>query len=368
MRLNKTVIVFFITLMFVAGILIPSIYAVQNNAEEFQETNAQQNVSTPNNNLIRALDSYRNNLTPVQKRIPEEILQITDPNFPQTGMTPDTVRRIMINSNQLRGDDVNLYIYLMPSASLHSLDSIASSITSRNEDFHVIVAWINLQNVSTLASMDDVEKIRLVVPPEHAAGNISLVPSQTKTPVGSLSPLALYRQNLIYPKNRIPENILQIIDPDFPELGISREQIRSDRIASNLLITSENAKKQFNTTIINGQPIGDQIFLTIYINPNASTHVLDPLVTEVRNRDEEFHIIDSWVDFNNVEKIAALDQVRGMQLADAIGHSNVNINETPSSTQLPVATHTTPISIFIINGSLICAGLVSIFLRIKRRK
>ncbi|MFA5269573.1 MAG: hypothetical protein WC379_16530 [Methanoregula sp.] len=139
----------------------------------------------------------------------------------------------------------------------------------------------------------------------------------TKNPMTSLD---LYRQNLTFPRNKIPENVLQITDPDFPDLGIPQERIRSNAIASHHLIAAEDAKKRFNITSDNGQPVGDQVFLTIYVHSNTSTHVLDPFVTEVTNRKEQFHGIDAWIDVNNVERLAALDQIRGIQLAEFMEH------------------------------------------------
>jgi len=145
---------------------------------------------------------------------------------------------------------------------------------------------------------------------------------ETKTTYDPMSALRSYRQNLTFPRNKIPENVLQITDPAFPELEISRERVRSDRVASHHLITAENAKTRFNTTTISGQLVGDQVFLTVYVYPNASTHVLDPFVTEVTNRKEQFHGIEAWVDVSNVEKLAALDQVRRIGFTEFAEHSD----------------------------------------------
>lgn len=130
-------------------------------------------INQSNNDPGTQMDLYRSNLTDYQKKIPAEILQISDPVYPKDGMSPESVRAFMVNSNQLRGDQVYLIIHLKPTASLSIVDPIASSVTSRNEEFNSVVAWVTVNNVSALASMDDVIRIRLVVPPEHSAGNIS---------------------------------------------------------------------------------------------------------------------------------------------------------------------------------------------------
>jgi len=143
--------------------------------------------TSSNNDLSVQLNSYRNNLTYYQKKIPNEILEITDPNYPKTGMSPESIKAVMVNSNQLRGNQVYLIIHLKPTASLHNIDSIASSIPNRNEEFHSLVAWIELKNVSVLASMDEVVSIKLVVPPAHSGeGNVSPSANETK-PIGVIS-------------------------------------------------------------------------------------------------------------------------------------------------------------------------------------
>ena len=134
--------------------------------------------------------------------------------------------------------------------------------------------------------------------------------------------LKLYRQNLTYPRNRIPENVLQLTDPDFPQDRATRELGRAQLIASRHLIPADQAIKRFNLTNTAGQVFGDQVFLTIYVYPNTSTHILDPVVTNISNRKEIFHGVEAWVDVNNLEKLAAMDGVSYMQLVDYAEHSS----------------------------------------------
>ena len=133
--------------------------------------------------------------------------------------------------------------------------------------------------------------------------------------------LKQYRENLTWPRNRIPETVLQVTDPAFPETSITREQAREQMIASRHLLPADQAIQRFNLTNTSGTVIGDQVFLTIYVYPNTSTYTLDPLVTSMSNRKEKYHFAEAWVDVSNLERLAASESVRGMELVEYIEHS-----------------------------------------------
>ena len=200
----------------------------------FDETQATTNLekNTPEDPVV-ALRLYRQNLTYPKNRIPDNLLQITDPNYPKIKVSVDELKRFMILSNQLipadqavtkfnlsnktgnsTGDLVHLIIHLNSTAPLQLIDPIATSVTTRNAEFHVVVVWIDVKNLEALVSMEGVNRIDLVVPPEHSAGsnstspieteslitqNGSLLPfsSITKTPASSISPNAVFYSLLV---------------------------------------------------------------------------------------------------------------------------------------------------------------------------
>ena len=133
--------------------------------------------------------------------------------------------------------------------------------------------------------------------------------------------LKMYRENLTYPRNRIPENILQVTDPTFPETEITREQAREQMIESRHLVPGDQAIKRFSLTNTPGKIIGDQVFLTIYVYPNTPTDILDMVVTNMSNRKGQFHMVEAWVDVGNLEKLAAMDGVRGFHLVEYAEYS-----------------------------------------------
>ena len=48
----------------------------------------------------------------------------------------------------------------------------------------------------------------------------------------------------------------------------------------------------------------------IYVKPGYSTHIIDPYVYEVPNRDEENNFAVAWVDINKLDTVAAVEGVR----------------------------------------------------------
>jgi hypothetical protein len=99
------------------------------------------------------------------------------------------------------------------------------------------------------------------------------------------------------------------------------EQTRSIMISLNQIIPADQAKKVFNISNGTGQPIGDQIHLIIYLRPTANLKVIDPLVTAVIIRNEEYHAVSAWVEINNIEKLASIDDVTRIELNSPPEHS-----------------------------------------------
>jgi hypothetical protein len=133
--------------------------------------------------------------------------------------------------------------------------------------------------------------------------------------------LNLYQSNLAYPRNKIATDLLKFIDPNYPKIGIPVDQYRNMRISSSHMIPAGQAAARFNLSNTSGTPVGDQVFLTIYVYPNSSTQILDPFITKVTDRSEELHAVEAWVDLNNLEKIASLESVQNMKFVDYAEHS-----------------------------------------------
>ncbi|MGD0534090.1 MAG: PKD domain-containing protein [Methanoregula sp.] len=57
-------------------------------------------------------------------------------------------------------------------------------------------------------------------------------------------------------------------------------------------------------------PSGELVFVYIYVKPGYSTHIVDPYVYEVPNRDEENNFAVAWVDTSKLDTVTAVEGVR----------------------------------------------------------
>ena len=142
----------------------------------------------------------------------------------------------------------------------------------------------------------------------------------TKELLASQERLALYRTNLTDAKRRIPNNLLFIIDPNYPSSGVGTPaQAKKIMIARHQLIPAEQASTEFNLSPSGNQPVGDQVYLYIFLNASAHTAEIDAFVTNVTNRDEKRHVAVAWVDLNNLVKLMSVRNVDHIRIVEPPG-------------------------------------------------
>ena len=123
----------------------------------------------------------------VQRKISTNLRYIIDSNAPQTGPSRDAVQNEMQAEGKLKtiaespsSDKAGLrtpaapsemaenlvlvYIEIVPSASTSDIDTYVSTVTERSEEDHSIIAWININNLDSIASLDIVNNIRIAEP------------------------------------------------------------------------------------------------------------------------------------------------------------------------------------------------------------
>jgi hypothetical protein len=142
-----------------------------------QQTNPQQNTSLytcPNGQECRPGNRtlvLKDNLTPTQKKISTDLLQLTDNRYMPSGMTKDTLERQMEQNHQLTHETETgktlVYVYIQMNASddITSLNSFVWNVTDRDPANHLVVAWVNINDLINLASLESVQFIRTVSPP-----------------------------------------------------------------------------------------------------------------------------------------------------------------------------------------------------------
>lgn len=136
-------------------------------------------------------------LSPAQKKLSGDLLQLCDEHYISEDESSETLRARMIKLGQLSQTDpvsrrtassaenlespagsgknaggssfspaekVYVYIYLDPSANSSILDG-SCEVTERDEKNHIAVAWVLLESLETLASRPEVRTIQTVLPP-----------------------------------------------------------------------------------------------------------------------------------------------------------------------------------------------------------
>jgi len=139
---------------------------------------------------IDRINQYEASLSPAQQKIPSSLQQIIYPDYPavvdpKTGMTPARIRDSMISNHQMIpadqaitkfnisnttrqpvGDQVHMYIYVNASLSTDIIDSVVTSVAGRDEKNHIVVAWVDMNNLEKLAGINGVKSMSIVNPPE----------------------------------------------------------------------------------------------------------------------------------------------------------------------------------------------------------
>jgi hypothetical protein len=168
---------------------------------------------------------------------------------------------------------------------------------------------------------------------ENASINSTKLPTATQTIITNITlddvikellaaqeRLALYRYNLTDAKRRIPNNLLFIIDPNYPSTSEQTPaQARKIMIARHQLIPAEEAVIKFNLSPSGSQPVGDQVYLYIFLNKSASTNEIDSYVTNVTDREEKMHVAVAWVDLNNLVKLMSVRNVDHIRVVEPPG-------------------------------------------------
>ena len=133
-----------------------------------------QNCSKQNISVIS-----KNNLSIAEKKLSTDLLLLTGSiDFP-TGMTRDMLEQQMKQDHQLmwiditgsktenKTDNAVVYVYIKTGNKIDAdlLESYVWNVTNTDPANQIFVAWMNVNNLTTLASLDSVLSIQTVVPP-----------------------------------------------------------------------------------------------------------------------------------------------------------------------------------------------------------
>jgi len=137
-----------------------------------------------------------------------------------------------------------------------------------------------------------------------------------QTPMG-------YKENMTPAQQKIPAELLELIDINFQATEKERQNIKTTMITRNQMIPADLVKVKLNLNQSAGQPGEDRVYIFIYVNKSASTHIIDPFVTLVNGWDEKYHFAVAWIDVKNVEKLATLSEVRSIMVVQPAGTDTI---------------------------------------------
>jgi hypothetical protein len=127
--------------------------------------------------------------------------------------------------------------------------------------------------------------------------------------------MRLYQGNLSHAQSKIPDDLRKVIDPAYPLGTDSRPLIRNYMIsAQQLILADEAATAGFSTPMFSGRPVGNQVHLVIHINPSASLKIVNPYLSKREVYDQNSHTVVAWVDQQDLEQLAAMDEVTALQM------------------------------------------------------
>jgi hypothetical protein len=115
----------------------------------------------------------RENLTSAQKKLSTDLLQLTEPEFLPPLLSLETLEHQMEQNHQLVRITVDgtqrtlVYVYISTTehADLDIIRAEAWNVTDVDAANHLVVAWVDMENLTNLASFDTVRSIRTVMPP-----------------------------------------------------------------------------------------------------------------------------------------------------------------------------------------------------------
>jgi hypothetical protein len=143
-------------------------------------------VDVNSNPEIQRLSELKSNLTSAQKKLSTDLVQLIDQKFlpSVTGLQSHVNSMIKLNQIKLFEQGSNLrekvtegsvyvYIFLYEGFTTYSLDGFAGEITNRDEKNNMAVAWVKVNKLEELASLNAVRTIRTVFPPIIRTGSVT---------------------------------------------------------------------------------------------------------------------------------------------------------------------------------------------------
>ncbi len=164
-----------------------------------------------------------------------------------------------------------------------------------------------------------------------------------------------YKKNQTKTQKKLSDNLLLLIDDKYPIKIQTHEQIKAQMKKAKQLIPAEEAASYLNIMQQSFNALNDQVKVEIYVKPSVTTQIVEPYVTKIIGRDEEWHLVVAWVDINNLESLASLDGVSVIRTVEPAEHSVGSVTTEGDS----ILRATNVRSIYNYAGNNVKVGIIS---------
>jgi hypothetical protein len=131
-----------------------------------------------------------------------------------------------------------------------------------------------------------------------------------KQKLAAIAPIQSYKFNMTEWQKKLDTDLLYIIDPAFPEMGNSRDEVKKRMSENGQLLYADEAIKKFNLQNRSEHPVGDHALIYITINSSAPDQNIDPYITKIMKKRD--NMVTAWVDLNNLKQLASLKAVQNI--------------------------------------------------------
>ena len=135
-------------------------------------------------NILQTRD-VKSDLSGAQKKLSTDLLQLLGSTSLPHGQDRETLEMQMTHLRQflpassvskarggrVAGDMVYVYVYLKPHVETRTIEPYVWEVTNRDEKNHLVVAWVYVNALETLASLEAVRTVRAVMPPLLRTGS-----------------------------------------------------------------------------------------------------------------------------------------------------------------------------------------------------
>lgn len=182
-KVQKVLPVILVLLMLMSILNVGVAFAEDNEENSISEVLSSTVTEKPD---ISELSSSKQTLSDSEKKLSSRILQLTDNKFLPDGMSQNELVNQMEEQHQIeivpvthnkdgKSSGLNVYVYIKLAKGSNSdiLLPYVSQVANKDEGFGLVAAWVDIDSIDSIASLDEVESIKEVMPPMSDSGSVT---------------------------------------------------------------------------------------------------------------------------------------------------------------------------------------------------